>query len=570
MKKIFLEKQIEKISKELSIEKDRALIYLAFSLITGKSVHDLLGEDITEGQQDKQIDLFYIDEIDEYLTKVTVLQVKSNETFSSNDIIHLRNGLEWIFERDANEIKSLDNKYLKNKILVFNDTLDDKALSNIDFSVYYISLGDTKTRSKEFLQEERAIKNKFSNKGLGNFDFICLGSEELYQLYEKQDRLKKKINITLNINYDFNGPSLLSHNLDDLKGYICTIDAIELIKILLQDNYGFAFDLNLRQYLGTKGQVNQEIINTCLDENSRSLFWFLNNGVTIVCDSCEFKNISAKQKAYFKLQNLQIVNGCQTASTLLNIYKNGQLTPEIKVLLRIYETKDTNLVNKIVITTNNQNRIGNRDLRSNDKIQVFFENILRERGYFFERKVRQYDSNSNVPAAKIISNEVLGQAFLSVALKKPSDGSRRKYKIWNEQYESIFKDIPFQQHLFSFLLCREIRKWIEKYKKSNDEFTQRLAKNGSYHVGRIASYFIRKTDSWTIKNTLEEEISKLENEPGKYFKVFEDSFTLLSECLKKSELCSNGIDFALKSPKFDSDISKELNKNKMRRKKNDY
>jgi len=67
---------------------------------------------------------------------------------------------------------------------------------------------------------------------------------------------------------------------------------------------------------------------------------------------------------------MQIVNGCQTATALALAEKAGKLAPDTRVMLRIYETADAQLVDKIVLTTNNQNKISSRDLRSNDKIQI--------------------------------------------------------------------------------------------------------------------------------------------------------------------------------------------------------
>ncbi|WP_319523597.1 hypothetical protein [Breoghania sp.] len=41
-------------------------------------------------------------------------------------------------------------------------------------------------------------------------------------------------------------------------------------------------------------------------------------------------------------------------------------------------------------------------------------------------------------SSRILPNELVGQSFLSIVLKKPSDGRGRKYKVWAEFYDRIF------------------------------------------------------------------------------------------------------------------------------------
>jgi hypothetical protein len=62
-----------------------------------------------------------------------------------------------------------------------------------------------------------------------------------------------------------------------------------------------------------------------------------------------------------KITNVQIVNGCQTATALAHAARDGTLRPDTRVLLKVFETSDSTLAERIVFTTNNQNRISSRD-----------------------------------------------------------------------------------------------------------------------------------------------------------------------------------------------------------------
>jgi hypothetical protein len=89
---------------------------------------------------------------------------------------------------------------------------------------------------------------------------------------------------------------------------------------------------------------------------------------------------------------MQIVNGCQTATTLAVSQKDGTLASDVRVMVRIYETSDTDLVDKIVLTTNNQNKISSRDLRANDPVQIDMESGFQIYDFYYERKTRQFDT----------------------------------------------------------------------------------------------------------------------------------------------------------------------------------
>src|SRR5262249_39781363 len=150
-------------------------------------------------------------------------------------------------------------------------------------------------------------------------------------------------------------------------------------------------DLNIRRFLGTRGGVNADILRTCTDLQSSYEFWFLNNGITMICDSLDA--VTDPDNPHIKLTNTQIVNGCQTATTLALAQREGQLAADVRVMVRIYETTNTDLVDKIVLTTNSQNQISSRDLRANDTIQVDIEKACTIYGFHYERKLRQFDNS---------------------------------------------------------------------------------------------------------------------------------------------------------------------------------
>jgi AIPR protein len=115
----------------------------------------------------------------------------------------------------------------------------------------------------------------------------------------------------------------------------------------------------------------------------------------------------------------------------------------VRVLARIYETKDPDLVSKIVLTTNNQNQISSRDLRANDPVQLDMEQAFRNYGYLYERKPRQYETEQ-IDITRLFTNEYVAQAYLAIVLRSPSDARARKYKVWGELHGKIFAGGPVE------------------------------------------------------------------------------------------------------------------------------
>lgn len=70
---------------------------------------------IVDGQSDKQIDLIQIE--DEEIKTIRIMQVKNKKGFESNVVILLRNGLEWIFNKDEEDLRRLKNEKFRNRIL---------------------------------------------------------------------------------------------------------------------------------------------------------------------------------------------------------------------------------------------------------------------------------------------------------------------------------------------------------------------------------------------------------------------------------------------------------------------
>jgi AIPR protein len=220
----------------------------------------------------------------------------------------------------------------------------------------------------------------------------------------------------------------------------------------LVEQYGVKlFARNIRGYLGETG-INKEIRKTLHSEPSN--FWYLNNGITIVCDAALLESASGRDR--LSLSNPQIINGQQTTYALSSEPRGAQRAEvSVRVISIAKDGKADDfaaydaMVSRIVEATNSQNKIKAADLRSNDRRQVSLERDFHQLGYHYQRKRA---ARSMVAAAARrhewrIKKEDLARAIVacddSAVVRRGADA------LFEEpNYRRVFRDPPRQ------LLCR--------------------------------------------------------------------------------------------------------------------
>jgi hypothetical protein len=376
-----------------------------------------------------------------------------------------------------------------------------------------LDIADFRIRSENTSYDFRTSQwshTPYQSAGFGLFVYKEIGSFELVDYLDERDRLQKQVDVRIPIQYDVNKPSVLKYFSGETEALICTISGVDLAKVTSVEPKDAIFDMNVRPFYGTRGKVNADIYSTCTGKDSYR-FWFLNNGVTMVCD--EFDLIQDPDNTEVKVINAQIVNGCQTTVTIREAYEKGDLKSDVRVLLRIYSTDNPSLVDKITLTTNNQNKITSRDLRANDKVQRDIQRALKEKfGFNYERKNKEFSKLRGEEKKKVIPNTKAAQAFLAITRKKPSNARGYLGAIWSDFYKEIFSNATVSDLLATFLIYRYCSDQAKKAKRtaelSRDQIDVRVY--GSFHIARILG-FILTEDSWGNNNIqrVDELIEKL-------------------------------------------------------------
>lgn len=550
--------RVTNLSATIKIPVDQAFERFVHSLITGESVYSIDTDERVDGNQDKQIDLISVDEREDE-AELFIISAKFTGGFSSNAIVLMRNGLNWMFNRPRAEVATIANEAFRDKILDVRSVQSGLGPSNIAVHCYFATNGLSAEISDEYKQEIRGILAEYDNGTFAAFTFESLGADELVGLINRIERRNRTVDADIPIRYDANTPSLIKYHSQGLKGLICTSNTRELAELVNRDTTGALFDSNIRRFLGRGKAVNADIINTATDAASSYLFWFLNNGVTIICDSVDA--VTDPDRPIIKIKNLQIVNGCQTATALAHAARDGNLRPDTRVLLKIYETTEPTLASRIVLTTNNQNRISNRDLKANDDVQQDMQRGFERYDLLYEHKINQYASSKITDGKKIISNEYVGQAYLAIVLKKPGDARRRKYKIWADYYKEIFSGGKVEPHVICLLICDAASAWARAARRVSGitDLRRKLINNGLFHIARIAAYLWRGTDSFNQDiSFLQEQMTALQTTLGMLNPHFDSALTRLEEIINANPEFKNDVDSSLKASLLETAITRVL------------
>jgi len=160
----------------------------------------------------------------------------------------------------------------------------------------------------------------------------------------------------------FASETVLTYQNQRIEGLVATVNGRNLADF---GDKPEMFMANFRYFLDLRKRVNSKISQTIEVETERPNVWAYNNGVTIVCDRFDEPDVTRKT---VKIYKPQIVNGCQTVSTL-NRPVVHRYSESVSFLVRVVATQDEDLKRKIATYTNSQTKVTDKALRSNDPIQ---------------------------------------------------------------------------------------------------------------------------------------------------------------------------------------------------------
>ncbi|MBX3499369.1 MAG: AIPR family protein [Alphaproteobacteria bacterium] len=553
-----IEERVKRISKANSLPPDMAFLTWVHSLLFDTDEGEIPKGELIEGSGEKQLDTINVDD-DSQSESATVsfLQAKRTGGFSSNSLVLLSNGLSWVFEADEDKLAGLKNVALRNKITEIRDLLQEYGPSKLTVRVYMVTKGSAKDLSNEYQEERSRFIQKWSNRYFSAFTLHELGAIEIIERMQIADGAAP-INERIKIEYDVNKGSVLQLVSEGVRSILCTVTGAELARLASLQPENSIFERNIRRHLGLRGKVNSEIYESCTNPDRSKFFWFMNNGITMTCD--KFDPVLEPGKANIRVENAQIVNGCQTSMTLRRASEDKKLRADVKVQLKIYETNAPEFTDSIVLATNQQNSIKNRDLFSNRRSQLHLQQAIKDQfGLHYERKANEF-KDQNIDRSKIINNEKAGQAYLAVCLRQPTVARAQKYKVFDDDwYTSIFEKIDPGHFVLSDAIVKYCQQQTDAELMVGTESSRKynLGLYGVFHLSSVFGRHLLGSGKWPTSGSADYRSALktvMRREKGAA-KIFDQSVKTMLSIMAKAKLSKGEWNNYFKSSRSYRDIN---------------
>lgn len=378
-----------------------------------------------------------------------IIQAKRTRSFAEDAFDRVRASTEKLLDLSADQsaLSSIYSLDIIEALGRFTRAWKNLSIRAPRVSVYfsYVSRGSTSNIAKGVQQKAQDLKEHFESIIPGVAAKVeMLGARELWDRasatpeYDLQLRLRDYVSegdsytglVSLPEYYDF-----LTDHAGNLRGHL--------------------FDWNVRDFQGAVA-VNKQIESTLRSTDERD-FWWLNNGVTILCSDA---HISGGKT--FTLSGVQIVNGMQTSHTVHKVLSETGPDKEPhsrrSLQVRIIKTLDPAMRDDIIRATNSQTKVPDASLHATEDLHRKIETHFLNNGWYYDRR-KNYYKNAGKPADKIISIAMLGQAMMAIGLSRPDDARARPTSLLNKEtdYEAVFNpDVPLKVYFWIGTLQRQI------------------------------------------------------------------------------------------------------------------
>ncbi|MFE0554768.1 AIPR family protein [Paenibacillus sp. NPDC058910] len=511
-------------------------------------------EGIVDGGLDGGIDSFYIfidgqiiDDIDaienirrNVKVEIWIIQSKTTQSFEATPLDKIIVTIDQIFNFTSLESKeNLLNNRLYQKSILFKEVYKKTASKFPDLNIKfcYASRGFSQNIHENVKAKEDILINKtkqfFRN---AKVDFLYYGIGELLELYRKE----KPYTLTL---------KLSENPIVAKEGYLALVKLTDYYDFITDENEElrkYIFDLNVRDYQGAV-EVNKDIEKS-LESDHQINFWVLNNGVTILADkgSAVAKDLT--------LENVQIVNGLQSSTSIYKYLKEYGIENEIRsILVKIIIKDDPEVIDKVIKASNFQTPIAISSLKATDIFQREIEEYFKKNDLFYDRR-KGYYKNTGKTADKIISIPFLAQSIISIIHREPDFARARPSSLLKKEsdYQKVFnKKVPLPVYLFCGKLMLEIQSLL---RNDYGDKINSLKLNFKFHIAYIYVSMVIKNSEYYITDIL-----KIMNQPIDTNLINKAIEWLPEKVYEFNETYKISIDAVAKSSQFKEFLEKSIN-----------
>ena len=433
-----------------------------------------------------------VDDVEEFFSNksrvtIRVIQTKNGSGFKEGVLAKLKEGVEEIFDPNESELRG--NAKFKNRAEIVRKLWGKFYTGgNEDVKIFidYICSGDKKNANDKVQRKKLEIERSLKSKGLRSVEVNITGSGELIALSDLQGTYNKVLIAENSIVHNV-GNSTEDDFADSMSNgeYILIVDGNKFFDFITDAQGAIEeriFERNVRDYQGPKKEVIKNIQST-LKSEKRSNFWRMNNGVTILAS-----RISNKGDTAFRLENYQIINGCQTAFSIYEVLSNGAVG-KFELVVKLVTTNETEIALEIIQATNSQISVEATAFNAQSKIHKLIEADLKDGDdkIYYERRSNFY-RRRGVSTNKIVGPKKLFQIIRSIYFQKPCSSRRNPTEFFKKENDSIFN--PDYEFLYYKIACILFLKTVvlsNKYKKKYDldDYEIAIISNGIMPIARI-------------------------------------------------------------------------------------
>ena len=378
-----------------------------------------------------------------------LIQAKRSEGFGEDAFNRVRASTEKLLDLNSpeSELRTLYSSDLIARLGIFTTAWTKLIVRSPRISIrfVYATRGDTTVISAGVKSKIKDLDDHFELAVPGAVSEVeLLGARELWRRADSTPDYDQQLRFR---DYVSEGDSYV--------GLVSLPDYFQFLSDGSGNLKGFLFDSNVRDFQGAVA-VNRQIRTTLESDNDRD-FWWLNNGVTILCTDA---NISGDKT--FTLFGVQIVNGMQTSHAIHDVLSAGELgmgqNAKRSVQVRVIKTEDEATRDEIIRATNSQTKVPDASLHATEDLHRQIEAHFGRHGWYYDRRKNFY-KNAGKPADKIISIPMLGQAIMAIGLGRPDNARARPTTLLNKRtdYEVIFDPkLPLNVYLWVASVQRRV------------------------------------------------------------------------------------------------------------------
>ena len=467
----------------------------AFVILTAQCVLDCsleaAAECLTDGANDFAVDAIYIGDVDDGEFEVVLFQGKYKQTltgdaaFPATGLQQLVDSVKVLFDPF---VSITLNERLRPKVEEIRSMVRDGLIPHV--KVVLCNNGQKWNREGEDIIRQ-------ANFPQDQVEFIHFNHNRIVEVLRKT----KPINASL----ELRGAAIV----EDFNFKRVLIGRLPVVQIadIFQKYDVQLLERNVRRYLGLhSNRVNSAISQTLLSSERRGDFYFLNNGITIVCNKFTY-NALQRENFTVHLEGMQIINGGQTCKTIeLTLQEHPELASQldqVDVLIRLYELPSDSeaFVKAITYATNSQNPVDLRDLHANDEVQKTLALGMKELGVTYRHK---RDESGSDASGTVFQSSITAEAVLAIWRHCPHQAKFMRKELFGKLYNLVFNHLNAAQAI----MANQIFRFVENERKRPTILTKDFLPYSAHYVAMRLGCLLLKSAGITLTSLTHQTYAK--------------------------------------------------------------